>query len=166
VRPPQEYKSTPAASSSHRRLYRWGARKLTPMPRAKTCLERGARGGPLSGAHLRSRLPRLVPGVTLTHSRDFHPSETAGCEARALGCNAIGRCELALLLFWGHEAVLLPLRNPMRIPRLMQLLVTGMLFVGALSGCATTDTASDPSANKVPPPSAPPAPPPQGGMGH
>jgi hypothetical protein len=53
----------------------------------------------------------------------------------------------------------------MRIPRLLQLLFTGMLFVGALSGCATTDTASDPSANKVPPPSPPPSPPPQGGMG-
>ncbi len=56
----------------------------------------------------------------------------------------------------------------MRTPRLMQLFVAGMLVVGVLSGCATTDTASDPSANKVPPSSAPPPPPPQsgGGMGH
>jgi len=53
----------------------------------------------------------------------------------------------------------------MRNARRVQLFVTGMLLLGVLSGCATTDTASDPSANKVPPPSAPPAAPPQGGMG-
>ena len=52
----------------------------------------------------------------------------------------------------------------MRIPRLMQLFVTAVLVVGVLSGCATTETASDPSANKVPAPSAPP-PPAQSGMG-
>jgi hypothetical protein len=53
----------------------------------------------------------------------------------------------------------------MRNARRLQLFASGMLLLGALSGCATTDTASDPSANKVPPPSAPPSPPPQSGMG-
>jgi hypothetical protein len=57
----------------------------------------------------------------------------------------------------------------MRFAKLVQFLVTGMFLVGALSGCATTDTASDTSGNKTPPPAAPPPPPPpsgMGGMGH
>ncbi len=47
---------------------------------------------------------------------------------------------------------------------LCQALVLGGLLVGALSGCATTNAASDSSGNRPPPPSALPALPP-GGMG-
>lgn len=46
--------------------------------------------------------------------------------------------------------------------KLFQVLVLGGAVVGTASGCATTNTASDPTGAKTPPPAAPPPP---SGMG-
>jgi hypothetical protein len=58
----------------------------------------------------------------------------------------------------------------MRMSKLVHSLLAGVVLVGALSGCATTETAADTSGTKVAPPSTPPPPPPpqsgMGGMGH